>query len=62
MPSHENRIAKEADYWLSHGKELAAKYRGAPGITATIGRMRARQAMRFYGRCLAMLETERLWL
>lgn len=62
MPTTEHRMAKEAAYWLNHGKELGAKYRGAPGLTATIGRMRARQAMRFYGRCLAALETERLWL
>ena len=62
MPTYEALWAKEAAYWLAHAKELAAKYRDAPGLTAVFGRMRARQAVRFYGRCLAMLETSRLWL
>lgn len=63
MCEFEHALQKEAAYWLAHANELAAKFRDAPGLTAMIGRQRARQAFRFYGRCMADIEKRkaRLW-
>lgn len=60
----ELELQRQADYWLAHANELSDKFARAPGLTAMIGRQRAKQAFRFYGRCMADIEKRKagLWL
>lgn len=62
MTDNQRHLQEQAEYWLNHATELSAKYAHAPGFTAMIGRQRARQAFRFYGRCMADLAKSRAGL
>lgn len=62
MTESQRHLQEQAEYWLNHATELSAKYAYAPGLTARIGRSRARQAFRFYGECVANLAKSRAGL
>ncbi len=62
MTDSQRVLQEQAAYWLAHATSLAQRYAHAPGLTAMIGRQRARQAFRFYGECIATLETSRAGL